>query len=122
VIEARDVNGDHAPDLILATAWFKEPVAVFLNDGHGSFSRIEPAKFPVAFTSGTGSWSDNASFGAHNFALPNQYRVAGAHRAECLRASPPPTGVLRHATSFNPSQPALLPHDDRAPPSRLILS
>jgi hypothetical protein len=41
VIEARDVNGDHAVDLVLSTAWSRHPVAVFLNDGHGSFSRSE---------------------------------------------------------------------------------
>src|SRR5271170_3994083 len=37
-IEARDVNGDDAIDLVLTTAWLKQPVAIFLNDGHGSFS------------------------------------------------------------------------------------
>jgi hypothetical protein len=122
VIEARDINGDHAPDLILATAWFKQPVAVFLNDGHGSFSRVEPAKFPAAFNSGTGVWSDNASFGAHNFALPNQYRGAVSPGAERLRVLPSPADAFRDVTSLNPSELALLSHDGRAPPSRLILS
>src|ERR1700730_12864341 len=49
-IEARDVNGDHAVDLVLGTAWFNQPVAIFLNNGHGSFSRVEPAAFPGAFS------------------------------------------------------------------------
>jgi hypothetical protein len=48
-IEARDVNGDHAVDLIFATAWLNQPVAVLLNDGHGRFSRAKPEAFPTAF-------------------------------------------------------------------------
>ncbi len=50
-VEARDVNGDHALDLIVATMWNRRPVAVFLNDGHGGFSRIETSKFRSAFDS-----------------------------------------------------------------------
>ena len=38
-IEARDVNGDHAIDLVISTAGRREPVAILLNDGHGTFSR-----------------------------------------------------------------------------------
>jgi hypothetical protein len=50
LIEARDVDGDHAVDLIVSTAWRKRPVAIFLNDGHGTFSRAEVAAFPGAFS------------------------------------------------------------------------
>jgi hypothetical protein len=56
-IEARDVNGDHAVDLVLTTAWFRKPVAIFLNDGHGNFSRAEPSAFPDAFTESTANWA-----------------------------------------------------------------
>jgi hypothetical protein len=48
-VEARDVNGDHAVDLVVSTAWFRQPVAVLLNDGHGSFTAVTPAAFPDAF-------------------------------------------------------------------------
>jgi hypothetical protein len=48
-VEARDVNGDHAIDLVVSTAWFRRPVAVLLNDGHGSFTAAIPAAFPDAF-------------------------------------------------------------------------
>lgn len=50
-VEARDVNGDHILDLIVATTWKRQPVAVFLNDGHGSFSRVETSKFQTNFDS-----------------------------------------------------------------------
>jgi hypothetical protein len=49
LIEARDVDGDHSIDLVVSTAWRKQPVAIFLNDGHGIFSRAEVAAFPGAF-------------------------------------------------------------------------
>jgi hypothetical protein len=46
LIEARDVDGDHTVDLVVSTAWRKQPVAIFLNDGHGGFSRAEVTAFP----------------------------------------------------------------------------
>jgi hypothetical protein len=57
LIEARDVNGDHAVDLVLATAWFRQPAGILLNDGHGSFSRVEPSVFPGAFSESTTKWA-----------------------------------------------------------------
>jgi hypothetical protein len=50
LIEARDVDGDHRIDLVVSTTWRKEPVAIFLNNGHGIFSRAEVAAFPGAFS------------------------------------------------------------------------
>ena len=48
-LEARDVNGDHAVDLVVTTAWLRQPVAVLLNNGHGMFTAAKPASFPDAF-------------------------------------------------------------------------
>ena len=48
-IQARDVNGDHAVDLVVSTAWLRQPVAILLNDGHGAFTPAKPAAFPDAF-------------------------------------------------------------------------
>jgi len=55
-IEARDVNGDHAVDLVVTAAWSRRPVAVLLNHGHDSFSRAEPAHFPGAFCNRQKHW------------------------------------------------------------------
>jgi hypothetical protein len=55
-IVARDVNGDDALDLVLTTAWLKEPVAILLNDGHGVFSRVDPRAFPGAFEKPETNW------------------------------------------------------------------
>jgi hypothetical protein len=70
-IEARDVNGDHAVDLVFTTAWFRQPVAILLNDGHGSFSRAEPTAFPAAFSES------------------KTLRVAGRHLAPAAVGLPP---------------------------------
>jgi len=54
---ARDVNGDQALDLIVTTAWLNQPVAVYLNDGHGRFTYAQPAAFPSAFHAWEADWS-----------------------------------------------------------------
>jgi hypothetical protein len=48
-IASRDVNGDNIVDLIVSTAWLKQPVAILVNDGHGNFSVTDPAKFSAVF-------------------------------------------------------------------------
>lgn len=50
IIEARDVNGDRVADLLIFTAWLRQPVAILLNDGHGNFSQVAPNVFPEAFS------------------------------------------------------------------------
>jgi hypothetical protein len=77
-IAARDVNGDQAVDLVLTTAWLKQPVAVFLNDGHGGFSRVEPAAFPGAFSDSTTNFARAPGAAADVVALPPQSR-SGIH-------------------------------------------
>jgi len=59
-VEARDVNGDHAVDLVVTTAWRKQPVAIFLNNGHGSFSRAEVSAFPRAFVHSNENWASKS--------------------------------------------------------------
>ncbi len=72
-IEARDVNGDHAVDLVLATAWLGQPVAIFLNDGHGRFSRVEPTAFPqAALSDSTTKWQSSPDRTTEAAGLPPQ--------------------------------------------------
>ncbi|HXN99487.1 MAG TPA: hypothetical protein VN881_10470 [Candidatus Acidoferrales bacterium] len=56
VIEARNVSGRHAADLVVTTAWFRQPVAIFLNDGHGSFSRAKLTTFTGASCESGTDW------------------------------------------------------------------
>jgi hypothetical protein len=44
-IEAVDVNGDHAIDLVISSRWLNQPVTILLNDGHGNFSQSDPSKY-----------------------------------------------------------------------------
>jgi FG-GAP-like repeat len=56
-ITARDVNGDDFLDVIVTTAWTNQPVAVFLNDGHGNFTQSSPSAFPSAFRTSETGWT-----------------------------------------------------------------
>jgi len=56
---ASDVNGDHAMDLVLRTAWLSRPVAILLNDGHGRFRTEKPSAFPGAFRRAAENWLSN---------------------------------------------------------------
>ncbi len=115
-IAARDVNGDHALDLVLTTA-LSEPVAVFLNDGHGSFSRADPADFPEAFRESKTSWGSSTHQAPDTFGIPPQ------SRAGICSASARQSHVGSHATVIPRSQRGHLrrscldSHAGRAPPS-----
>jgi hypothetical protein len=116
-IEARDVNGDHAIDLVLTTAWFRQPVAIFLNDGHGSFSRVAPTAFPGAFSESKTNWFSPANLAMDAVGVPPQ---SGAGICSETRA---PTRLQWHAGSIPalsagfPVSPFSISHAGRAPPS-----
>jgi hypothetical protein len=74
-IAARDVNGDHALDLVVTAAWLSEPVAIFLNDGHGSFSRVDPGDYPEAFREPQTSWGSSTELGPDVVGIPPQSRT-----------------------------------------------
>jgi hypothetical protein len=42
----RDVNGDWDLDLVITSAWSFTPVGVWINDGHGGFTRGDPTAYP----------------------------------------------------------------------------
>ncbi len=118
-IEARDVNGDHAVDLILASAWFNQPIAVLLNNGHGSFSRAEPAAFPGAFSESKTMWAPVIYQPAEVFGIPSQSGPGICPVVTCLphRRSParpnPPSSSGFLVSLF------LISHAGRAPPSEV---
>jgi hypothetical protein len=56
-IVPRDVNGDHALDLLVSTAWLHQPVAVLLNDGHGNFTLSDPTAFLGVIWDPESSWT-----------------------------------------------------------------
>lgn len=74
-IEARDVNGDRAIDLVLVTAWHRQPVAILLNNGHGGFSRVEPAAYPEAFSEPGANWVAACGMTMDAVGVPPQSRA-----------------------------------------------
>jgi hypothetical protein len=117
LIEARDVNGDHAVDLVLATAWVRQPVAILLNDGHGDFSLVGPTVFPGAFSDSTvrPSESDQAT---EAVGTPPQ-----SSSIVCLETKGV-SGFCPHADPISPSRSGFLfgssriRRAGRAPPSK----
>lgn len=116
-IEARDVNGDHAVDLVLTTAWFRQPVAIYLNDGHGGFSRAEPNAFPGAFSGSKTNWTTSTNPAADTVGVPPQ---SGAG----IRAAQPdslhdrsPQRLIPPSSAGFPINLFLVSQPGRAPPS-----
>jgi hypothetical protein len=73
-IVASDVNGDNALDLVLTTKWLRQPVAILLNDGHGSFSQVDLDAFPTAFGESEAKWGSAAGQAPDAVAVPPQSR------------------------------------------------
>ena len=117
IIEARDVNGDHAVDLVLATAWSGQPVAVFLNDGHGSFSRAEPDAFPKAFASSSGDCVSTTNQGTDAVCIPPQPGSGICAGENDSRRDDSLARFIRPASNGLTASPLLISHAGRAPPS-----
>jgi hypothetical protein len=117
-IAARDVNGDHAVDLILTTALLNQPVAILLNDGSGNFTRASPSAFPGAFSESEANWASGGHQVTEAFDVPPQSRTGvfletlGLPYSKAqMDFSPLPTkGLL--------ISPFLTSHLGRAPPSQ----
>lgn len=119
LIEARDVNGDHAIDLVLTTAWFRQPVAVLLNDGHGKFSRAAPTSFPGAFSSAGTNWLPSIFLTANVAGVPSESGSGiGAGEAEPAHDRSL-AGLIPPSRAGFPSDPFLISSAGRAPPTEL---
>jgi hypothetical protein len=115
-IAARDVNGDRIPDLILTTSWLGQPVAIFINDGHGTFTRAEPSAFPEAFRKSPTLWNGEVDLAADAVGVPPPSR-AGV----CIAVARSPhagsnTGTASPALPGIFSSPFLFSQLGRAPP------
>jgi hypothetical protein len=116
-IEARDVNGDSAVDLIVTTARFRHPVAVFLNDGHGGFSRAEPSQFPGAFSDSQGNWRSSSTPAPEAVGVPPESPLGISTDEAKLPDVRGPTDFIPALGSGFILHSFLLPLAGRAPPS-----
>jgi hypothetical protein len=117
IIEARDVNGDHAIDLVLSTAWRRQPVAILLNDGHGTFSRVEPSAIPGAFSASNSNLAPDSSEAISWVGvLSDSGSGLFLERIPVQHFRCQPDSITVSNTTFVRSL-FLIPHAGRAPPS-----
>jgi hypothetical protein len=119
-IEARDVNGDSAMDLVVTTAWFREPVAILLNDGHGKFSHAAPTAYPNAFQHPASTFNASFSDPFIPFAIttPQSDFVLATAQASQLVLAPASRGVVSPSIGFR-AGPFNRASAGRAPPASL---
>ena len=115
-IVARDVNGDHALDLVLTTAWLGQPVAILLNDGQGSFSRVGPDAFPGAFSESETGWHSNTDCAVETVGVPPQPREDVFSETELFLSLRLQARFLAGSDSRFSIAPFLISHLGRAPP------
>jgi hypothetical protein len=118
-IAARDVNGDQIPDLILTTTWLREPVAIFINDGHGTFTRVKPSAFPEAFRAPLSNWDSTSDRIPDSLGVPSSSRGGFYEATTRLPYSVLQAGAIAPSSrGFLPS-PFLISSPGRAPPSEV---
>lgn len=115
-IASRDVNGDHALDLVLTTAWLGRPVAILLNDGHGSFTRVDPDAFPDAFTESKTSWASTTDHPTDVVGIPRQSREDIFSTTEFFLHLRSQSGFVALSESRRVLPPFSPSHSARAPP------
>jgi hypothetical protein len=119
-IEARDVNGDHAIDLVLTTAWFRQPVAIYLNDGHGGFSRAEQDTFPGAFSESNTNWTSTASAPTGAVGIPPQSGASIWSAETDSRNDRSPQRLIPSSSAAFPGNAVFISPPGRAPPSEVF--
>jgi len=116
-IAARDVNGDHALDLVLTTKWLKQPIAILLNDGHGGFSRVDPTAFSGAFSESKTSWDSHTHEVPDAVGIPSQTRTGICSVVTRLPHDGPRVCSIPPSNCGFPRNSFLTSHLGRAPPS-----
>jgi hypothetical protein len=106
-ISPRDVNGDHALDLVVSTAWLNQTIAILLNDGHGNFTLADPGEFPDAAPSPQTEWSSEKAQIYENAVIPPSRSSAKlcAMCAQAFHAADSPELIPLSAFRFRTRQP-----------------
>jgi hypothetical protein len=116
-IAARDVNGDQIPDLILTTTWLGQPVAIFINDGHGTFTRVETSAFPEAFRESRIRWNSSTDRATDAVGVPPPSRAGVCLAVARLPQEGSKAGAASPSRQEFFSGPFLISQLGRAPPS-----
>jgi hypothetical protein len=115
-VVAHDVNGDHALDLVLTTTWLRQPVAILLNDGHGSFSRVDPTAFPAAFSESKTNWISSGEDGPDAVGVPPHSRSEIRSEIELFLHFPSQSGFVVFSYPRVGTGRLLVSNLGRAPP------
>lgn len=122
-VAARDVNGDDLPDLVLSSALDERVVAILLNQGHGRFSKAEPATYAgippdpnTFFRGGDHSIADKYTVLSMRYSFDGE-RVGRAASPNAVR-----TNSVRTPDSLIPSVAELGACRGRSPPARRVPS
>lgn len=121
LVEARDVNGDNAVDLILATAWLDQPIRILLNDGRGNFSQADPSSFPEALRKSSSGWNGSACSHFYPAALPRSSFLIGNLLVPCGELPLRNKELLRFQIARLVSDSPIALRAGRAPPSSTLL-
>jgi len=119
-IEARDVDGDDTIDLVLRTAWFRLPVAIFLNDGHGGFSRAELADFPDVFAESHAGWASGSDVALDLSCVAPQPNLGSCAKEENWLHERFPAELITPLSAGFPPNAFLVPQAERPPPSEVL--
>lgn len=114
-IASRDVNGDNALDLVVTTAWLRQPVAVLLNDGHGHFTNADPGAFAWIWGE-PWSWNSPLSLDERGVVAPTQSFSGDAGDARFVCQTPPSAERFATTASEIPLSLERGPNLGRAPP------
>jgi hypothetical protein len=115
-ILARDVNGDRALDLVVTTAGLGNLVAVFLNDGHGGFSKVDQNAFPVSFNDSATDCASAPCQDSIAAGAPPQSRTELASETRTVFGLESNAGLVAFSNPESSLDRALICHSGRAPP------
>lgn len=122
-IVARDVNGDHALDVLVSTAWAHEEVAVLVNDGHGNFTLADPAAYPEAKLENAQNWNSGAIPPCDSAALlRTEYPTGDFDATSRFAGGRREAGRVFLQDSPGSTRFSLLPAFGRAPPATVFQS
>jgi hypothetical protein len=122
-IQARDVNGDDALDLLVSTAWQQTQVAVLLNDGHGNFTLAAPGTYPAAVSERETRWIPGASLVSDSVALLRVQNSSGSFEKRHGMSVPPTAREGYSARGLNTLPGlAVFTRRGRAPPALILQS
>ena len=119
LIEARDVDGDHSIDLVVSTALRKQPVAIFLNDGRGTFSRAEGAAFPGAFSKCQANLASASNPATDALGISSQPGAGICPDENDSGFDRSPASLIWALSAGFPPDSFLTSHAGRAPPSKV---